>query len=216
MIKILIVMFLILSATCTTYAAAEIQINLPEYKLRLIRDGILVKEYDIAIGAVENKTPVGNYKITEKEANPTWYPTENQRKQGEKTTAPGPDNPLGIRWLRYDGAYGIHGTNEEEKVGFGYAVSHGCIRMRNSDVAELYDQVEVGTPVKIVYQSIVLNNRADGLYVNLLPDVYKQNTNSLEDYKNVLHKYVATYLDMASPPNFSSENIKSFRIQRLL
>jgi lipoprotein-anchoring transpeptidase ErfK/SrfK len=41
----------------------------------------------------------------------------------------------------------IHGTNHEREVG--RATSHGCIRMRNRDVAELFDQVGVGTPVTI-------------------------------------------------------------------
>ena len=41
----------------------------------------------------------------------------------------------------------IHGTHEEHKLGT--PVSHGCIRMRNADVAELFDLVDVGTEVRI-------------------------------------------------------------------
>ena len=41
----------------------------------------------------------------------------------------------------------IHGTNHEEQIG--EAASHGCIRMRNADLVELFEQVEVGTPVVI-------------------------------------------------------------------
>lgn len=41
----------------------------------------------------------------------------------------------------------IHGTNEEDKIGT--PASHGCIRMRNADMADLFDRVEVGTPVNI-------------------------------------------------------------------
>jgi len=41
----------------------------------------------------------------------------------------------------------IHGTNEEHKLGT--PASHGCIRMKNADVAELFDLVKVGTVVRI-------------------------------------------------------------------
>lgn len=46
------------------------------------------------------------------------------------------------------GAYGIHGTIYDESIG--YASSHGCIRMFNKDVKDLYNIVPVGTPVVIV------------------------------------------------------------------
>ena len=64
----------------------------------------------------------------------------------------GPDNPLGARalYLFADGAdtlYRIHGTNEPTTIG--KAVSSGCIRMLNEDVAHLFDNVRVGTPVVV-------------------------------------------------------------------
>ncbi len=62
----------------------------------------------------------------------------------------GPDNPLGARalYLFSNGAdtlYRIHGTNEPRSIG--KAVSSGCIRLLNEDIAHLYDLVEIGTPV---------------------------------------------------------------------
>ena len=42
----------------------------------------------------------------------------------------------------------IHGTPEEESIGT--PISHGCVRMRNSDVMDLFDRVEAGTEVEIV------------------------------------------------------------------
>jgi len=62
----------------------------------------------------------------------------------------GPDNPLGARalYLFSNGAdtlYRIHGTNEPRSIG--KAVSSGCIRLLNQDIAHLYDLVEIGTPV---------------------------------------------------------------------
>jgi len=64
----------------------------------------------------------------------------------------GPENPLGARALYLyaggqDTLYRIHGTNEPQSIG--KAMSSGCIRMLNQDIAELYDQVIVGTPVTV-------------------------------------------------------------------
>jgi hypothetical protein len=66
--------------------------------------------------------------------------------------------PLGTTQRRYEGVlgtyrlnmgdgYAIHGTNQPETVG--RAVSHGCVRLRNEDIAKLYAMVPVGTPVYI-------------------------------------------------------------------
>ena len=57
-----------------------------------------------------------------------------------------PDNPMGAAALTLRGGeYAIHGTNNPRSIG-GF-VSHGCIRMYNSDIRELYRLVDVGTPV---------------------------------------------------------------------
>jgi hypothetical protein len=62
---------------------------------------------------------------------------------------PGPENPLGARWIGFwtDGnnAIGFHGTPHEHLIG--QAVSHGCVRMRNTDVIELYERIRVGAQV---------------------------------------------------------------------
>ena len=58
----------------------------------------------------------------------------------------GIDNPLGARAMYLGGTeYRIHGSNEPETIG--QAVSSGCIRMTNADVADLYGRVRVGTKV---------------------------------------------------------------------
>jgi lipoprotein-anchoring transpeptidase ErfK/SrfK len=65
----------------------------------------------------------------------------------------GPDNPLGARALylyqdNVDTLYRIHGTNEPSSIG--KAMSSGCIRMLNEDIASLYDKVAIGTPVTVL------------------------------------------------------------------
>jgi len=60
--------------------------------------------------------------------------------------AGGIDNPLGARAMYLGGTvYRIHGSNEPDTIG--QAVSSGCIRMTNEDVADLYERVKVGTKV---------------------------------------------------------------------
>lgn len=56
-------------------------------------------------------------------------------------------NVLGTHRLYLGDGYALHGTNNPASIG--QAVSHGCVRLRNEDIAELYDRVAVGTPVYI-------------------------------------------------------------------
>jgi hypothetical protein len=61
---------------------------------------------------------------------------------------PGPDNPVGTRWVGLNQkGYGIHGTNEPGSIG--KARSHGCIRMRNHDIEQFFTMVSVGDTVEI-------------------------------------------------------------------
>ena len=66
-----------------------------------------------------------------------------------KTIPPGPDDPIKARWMGIFGGAGIHGVDPSEYGSLGSAASHGCVRMRITDVIELFDRVEVGTPVHI-------------------------------------------------------------------
>jgi lipoprotein-anchoring transpeptidase ErfK/SrfK len=119
------------------------------FKLRLYKSLTLVKEYTVAVGAVGFDTPAGMYHIQNKAVDPTWTVPDSDW-AGDlrgQVIPPGPDNPLKARWMGiYDGA-GIHGT--EETYSLGTAASHGCLRMAIPDVIELYDQVDVGTPIYI-------------------------------------------------------------------
>ena len=75
--------------------------------------------------------------------NPVWY------HKGEIVPPGTPDNFLGTRWLGFDlPQYGIHGTVEPQLIG--QSVSHGCVRMHNEDVEELFTYIPYGTKVKIV------------------------------------------------------------------
>jgi lipoprotein-anchoring transpeptidase ErfK/SrfK len=119
------------------------------YTLRLWEDLKLAKEYTVAVGQEGLETPEGLYHIQDKQENPTWNVPESDwaGSLAGQSIPPGPSNPLKARWMGiYEGA-GIHGT--EETSSLGSAASHGCVRMAVPDVEELYDLVEVGTPIYI-------------------------------------------------------------------
>ncbi|HWB70221.1 MAG TPA: L,D-transpeptidase/peptidoglycan binding protein [Solirubrobacterales bacterium] len=119
------------------------------FTLRLWRHLKLARTYTVAVGQEGLETPEGLYAIQEKEENPTWHVPDSAwaGSLAGSVVPPGPSNPIKARWMGiYEGA-GIHGTEETESLGS--AASHGCIRMAISDVEELYDLVEVGTPIYI-------------------------------------------------------------------
>jgi lipoprotein-anchoring transpeptidase ErfK/SrfK len=119
------------------------------FTLRLWKHLKLAKEYTVAVGMEGLETPEGLYHIQEKEENPVWH-VPNSAWAGSlagQTIPPGPADPIKARWMGIFEGAGIHGT--EETYSLGHAESHGCIRMAIPDVIELYDQVEVGTPIYI-------------------------------------------------------------------
>ena len=127
----------------------RIVVNLSRFDLVLERPGQPDRRWSIACGAPEFPTPTGRFVIYEKIADPTWLPPNSEWAKEAKPVDPGPDNPLGTRWIGLDwGGVGIHGTNAPWTVGS--AASHGCMRMETSQVEELFSLVEVGTPVIIL------------------------------------------------------------------
>jgi L,D-transpeptidase catalytic domain/Putative peptidoglycan binding domain len=117
------------------------------FTLRLWKDLKLAKTYTVAVGAEGFATPEGLYQIESMEENPVWNVPESDwaGSLAGQTIPPGPSNPIKARWMGiYEGA-GIHGT--EETSSLGSAASHGCVRMAIPDVEELYDEVEIGTPI---------------------------------------------------------------------
>ncbi|HEU4392638.1 MAG TPA: L,D-transpeptidase/peptidoglycan binding protein [Solirubrobacterales bacterium] len=119
------------------------------YTLRLWEDLKLAKTYTVAVGQEGLETPEGLYAIQEKEENPTWHVPESSwaGSLAGQDIPPGPSNPIKARWMGIFEGAGIHGT--EETYSLGTAASHGCVRMAIPDVEELYDRVEVGTPIYI-------------------------------------------------------------------
>lgn len=119
------------------------------YTLRLWEDLELAKTYTVAVGQVGLETPEGLYQIESKQVDPVWYVPDSDWAgdlAGEQIP-PGPENPLKARWMGIFEGAGIHGTDDTGSLGS--AASHGCVRMSIPDVEDLYDRIDVGTPIYI-------------------------------------------------------------------
>jgi lipoprotein-anchoring transpeptidase ErfK/SrfK len=128
----------------------SIVIDRGRHSLTLYKSDKVVKRFPVAVGQSIYPTPVGAFHIIVKERDPWWYPpTYDAWAANLKPVPPGPNNPLGTRWMGLDTpGVGIHGTDAPASIG--YSQSHGCIRMQVPDAEWVFEHVAVGTPVWIV------------------------------------------------------------------
>lgn len=138
------------ATTLSTKAAAlpvRLEIQLKQRRVTLYQGETKVKSYPIAVGRPGWETPKGSYKVQQRIEKPTWiHPLT-----GEVVKGGDPENPLGKYWLGFwtDGKnwIGFHGTPTPKSVGT--AASHGCIRMYNKDISELFAKIPIGTEVTV-------------------------------------------------------------------
>lgn len=194
--RVVLCLILLSASFCGSgLASPEIRINIPEYVLTVIDKGQVVKSYDIAVGTPYEQTPTGSFAVILKQEYPTWYP--GSKFTDRSPVPPGPDNPLGSRWMEFAPSYGIHGTNADWAIS--YPVSGGCIRMHDRDARELYEQVAVGTPVTVVYETLRVVEKADGLYLKVLPDIYGRQSSSREHFLALFAPYAARWRIVRQP-----------------
>lgn len=130
-------------------------------------DGFRVtRTWDVATAKPGWITPTGEWTIYRKAVNPTWYnPALDSWGAGLPAVVPGgPGNPMGTRalYITAPGLIRIHGNGQTDTVG--RYVSHGCIRMINAQIEELYELVPVGTKV------IIMGSRPPGVAEGDFPD----------------------------------------------
>jgi len=119
----------------------RIVVSIPDRTLAVVENGRVVLKFRVSVGAPESPSPAGEFRVINRVTNPVYY------HPGDVIPA-GPDNPVGPRWIGLNiKGYGIHGTNEPRLIG--RDVSHGCIRLRNRDVKELFARVRVGDVVEL-------------------------------------------------------------------
>jgi lipoprotein-anchoring transpeptidase ErfK/SrfK len=148
-------------ASDSSIAAASIQleVDLSERMLHVIRGGDVVQSYPVAIGKPSYPTPKGNFRVRRIIWNPRWVPPDSKWARNKTAKGPGdPANPMGrVKIFFSEPDYYIHGTREVDSLGA--AESHGCLRMRNSDVIDLAKTVMAagGQPVKQSFVRRVIN-----------------------------------------------------------
>ena len=163
----------------------SILIEIEDKTLYLLDDGKCVRKYTVASGAPDSPSPLGSWKIISKG---DWGEGFGGRWMG-----------LNVPW----GIYGIHGTMSPESIGT--AASHGCIRMFNQDIRELYRMVPHGTPVVIVngtfgpfgrgFAQIIIGDRGSDVYAiqQRLKDLgyFKGYVSGIyqDDLKYALHRF---------------------------
>ncbi|HWI61535.1 MAG TPA: L,D-transpeptidase family protein, partial [Symbiobacteriaceae bacterium] len=122
------------------------------------RRGQVYRAFPVAVGSPETPTPVGRWVVVEKSRDP--------------------GGPFGTRWIRINipwGGYGIHGTDDPNSIG--NAVSHGCIRLLNPQVEELFELVPIGTAVNITGQvftgRVLIPGQAAGTDVRAVQEILR-------------------------------------------
>ncbi|MGF2035757.1 MAG: L,D-transpeptidase [Nostoc sp. CmiVER01] len=124
----------------------QVVVDLSDRRTYVYAGDEVIASYPIAVGKKGWETPTGSFQVIHMRHYPIWrHPITG------KVFKAGTDSPLGDRWIGFwsDGRneIGFHGTPDIDLVGT--AVSHGCLRMRNSDVRLLYEQVSLGTTVLV-------------------------------------------------------------------
>jgi lipoprotein-anchoring transpeptidase ErfK/SrfK len=137
-----------------SYAPGTIIVSFGDRRLYYVENKNSAMSYPIAIPKAEAKWSGVSY-VSQKRENPTWTPTADMRRENPKLPAyvagGDPRNPLGIRALYLgESLYRIHGTDAPWLIG--QEVSHGCIRMYNEDVQDLYHRANVGAKVVVTWQ----------------------------------------------------------------
>ncbi|KTD63925.1 L,D-transpeptidase family protein [Legionella spiritensis] len=161
-------------------------INLAEYRLYYFPPGDnVVITMPIGIGKAGWHTPVGKTTVVARERDPVWRPTANIKAAASEKGVllpnqfpPGKHNPLGRHILRLGWpTYLIHGTNRRDGVGM--RVSAGCIRLMPEDIEQLFDQVAVGTPVRVINEPVKIGWQHGALYLEVHPLLLEQKNTSL-------------------------------------
>lgn len=134
------------SPKVVTAKRLKLVVDLSDRRVYVYKNDLVKVSYPVAIGQPGWETPIGAFSVFQRYQNPVWqHPIT-----GEKVL-PGEKNPLGKWWIGFGSIgkllIGFHGTNDEQLVG--QPVSHGCLRMRNSDIGKLYKQIPTGTPVTV-------------------------------------------------------------------
>jgi lipoprotein-anchoring transpeptidase ErfK/SrfK len=176
-----------------------IVVNIPDRTLYFFQQGKLVRSLPVALGtSVKNEkyvwqTPVGKFKITAKQKDPTWFVPPSIQSEMEElgkevisSVAPGPENPLGKFAIKTSiPGILIHSTTKPWSI-YSFA-SHGCIRVYPKDMEGFFNEVRINTPGEIIYKPVKLAVTESGkIFLEVHQDIYKKGANSADEAKKMI------------------------------
>jgi lipoprotein-anchoring transpeptidase ErfK/SrfK len=132
----------------TFYHEIRLEITRSAHRVTVYRGDDQIQTYPVALGRPGWETPLGEFHILQMVRNPAWeHPLTHE------VFPPGSrGNELGAYWIGFcadrDGVVGFHATPHPESVG--KSLSHGCVRMHESDIREMFAEVNLGTLVTVV------------------------------------------------------------------
>lgn len=190
-------------------------INLAELRAYYFIPGTnSVDTYPLGIGQAGWRTPIGETTIVRKRKNPSWTPPPSihaeaaARGRSLPAVVPaGPNNPLGAYAVNLGwNGYLMHGTSAPASVGL--RSSHGCMRMYAPDIESLFNHVEVGTKVRVIYEPYKIGVKDGELYLEaheLFPDNYYKIKHS--DKFDLLQEKITT-VNYEDPEDIDWDNAK--------
>lgn len=176
----------------------RVVINIPSRTLWVYNGDEIVRFFPVGVGRPGFPTPVGKFSIIRKVLDPGW---ENPYLgAGKMRLAPGATNPLGTRWMGFlqdpGGEYGMHGTDNPGSVG--KFSSHGCVRLKVSDAEALFEMIDVGTPVEVIYQPVIIRRHGDEVRVAVYADRFKRGMPTAEKIKaDIIKQFPKASVDEA-------------------
>lgn len=186
-------------------ARDNVVVNLAELRIYFFPPGgDFVFTAPIGIGRRHWETPTGDAEIIDHREHPTWTAPISVRKAMAKkgiyvpaVVPPGPDNPLGDHAMRISMVgYVIHGTNRPD--GVGRRVTAGCIRLSPERIKDLFDLVDIGTPVHIVDEPFKAGWKDGQLYFEAHRPLYEQRQQYGSNYTSLI-KHSLSLLDSDGP-----------------
>ena len=118
-------------------ADLSLEVSLSERTLSLMSGDRVVRQYPVSVGKSSHPTPAGSFRINRLIWNPSWHPPASAWARDKRPEGPGsPGNPMGrVKIFFQEPDYYLHGTGHASSLG--EALSHGCVRLRNADAAEV-------------------------------------------------------------------------------
>ncbi|HMJ09343.1 MAG TPA: L,D-transpeptidase [Pyrinomonadaceae bacterium] len=184
----------------------KITINVPAFQMTLWQNGQEIRSYPIGVGMLEFPIAIGPRRGTSIEWNPVWIPPSSDWIDASSSVKPGeivlptdPRNPLGKVKIPLGYGYLLHQAKGPGDMGS--LVSHGCIRVMQSDLYDLAEKIvaarslavsprqiasakrtkrtliavlEPAVDVEITYDTMVVEAGTLHIY----PDVYRYKTNT--------------------------------------